>query len=257
MFNDSRLVEAAKAALVPPGEFGERNWSGPYHIGVTHMLSISQTRDSDALQRSNFSVISEDMISRFPNDCEIMRSSHWAVGWVEHLVVRVLKSDYKPSMPIDWEFTEAFEAICEWSDALASYPIADESDYSRREHEELVEYIGNESYETEHKIDGLTIEFEYVDNLPEDHAEQIATWLFENRSISTVDEVDYKDIPIAARELGLTQPAIQPLIAEIKACHDLLAQIGVCIGDMERGIADISDLQRITADREMTPEDIL
>lgn len=249
MFNDPMLVEFAEKVLVPPGEFGERNFDGPEHIGETHMISISQNRDSEALDRSNFAVVSEDMLSRFPEDCEVMRFGHWACGWVESLIVRVLKTDYKPSLPADWEFTEAFEAIVEWSNALADYPIADEMHYSETAHNELIEFISNENYDSEVEQNGITIEYEAW-NLPDDHAEQIASWLYENRSIATVDELDIDDIKLAARELNIAKPQLEPLIDEIKNCHELLSDIGVMLADIKRDIADFSDLQRLLAPME-------
>lgn len=245
MFNDPFLVEVAKAHLVPPGEFGERNFSGPDDIGETHMISISQNRDSDALAQSNFAVVSEDMLERFPDDVRIMHASHWAVGWVDQLIVRVLKTDYKPAMPADWQFTEAFEAIVEWSTNLENYPVADESDWSRREHEELVEYIGNERYDDEAEIDGVTVQFETIDNLPNDHAERIAEWLFNNRSVSNVESVDYKDIPIAARDLGLTAPYLPDLIEEINEGRKTLDLVRETVLDIDRGIATMDDLRNL------------
>jgi len=241
-FNDPFLVEAAKAHLVPPGEFGERNFDGPDHIGETHMISISQNRDSNALDRSNFAVVSEDMLSRFPEDCEVMRFGHWACGWVESLIVRVLKTDYKPSMPVDWEFADAFEAIVEWSNALADYPIADEMHYSATEHDELIEFISNENYDSEVEQHGITIEYEAW-NLPDDHAEQIASWLYENRSIATVDELDIDDIKLAARELSIAKPQLEPLIDDLKNALDKIDTIKTIVDDIGRDIATLDDLK--------------
>lgn len=90
-------------------------------------VTISKHRDSDALQVSNYNVISRDMISRFEDDVEEHSFSHWAVGWVEHLFVRIHDEG--------GEFTPAFVAIMEWEERLEEYPIADEDDYSETEME--------------------------------------------------------------------------------------------------------------------------
>jgi hypothetical protein len=88
---------------------------------------VSQHRDSDALDRSNFQVITEDLQSRFPDAFTIEGSSHWLVGWVD--VVR-----------IDTSNDAAVVAAMDWAYQLEQYPVADDEHHSNLEHEEDQEY---------------------------------------------------------------------------------------------------------------------
>ena len=85
-------------------------------------ITLSQHRDSDALERSNWSVITEVMLRWFPDDAAIERMNHWAVGWIEYLLVR-------PGTP-------AVTAAEGWRDRLANYPVADEEHHSMLEYDE-------------------------------------------------------------------------------------------------------------------------
>lgn len=83
------------------------------------LIVLGQHRDSDALERSNWEVISDDLMTRYPDDVAIERFSNWAVGWSESLLVR-------PGSP-------ALGAAKTWHDKLAQYPVADEDHYSMLE----------------------------------------------------------------------------------------------------------------------------
>jgi hypothetical protein len=75
---------------------------------------VGQTRDSDTLDRCNFEVAQERLSAVDPvgEDFAVLRFGHWAVGWVEEIVVR-------PGTP-------AHFAAREMERDLASYPILDE-----------------------------------------------------------------------------------------------------------------------------------
>jgi hypothetical protein len=106
---------------------------GDLPLGDTWANTFSHHRDSDILDESNWEVITNDLIHRFPEDTKIEGASHWAVGWVEHLSVRLLEKDGRP--------TEAAAAVKEWKDLLDNYPIASDEDYSRREWENAIETL--------------------------------------------------------------------------------------------------------------------
>ena len=117
-----------------PDSYMGTDWSDYYFI-------VGRSRDSDALEESNFECAMKSLRAvrdqwakenpeaadaweeAHPNDDMICdpRASHWAVGWVEELLVHV-------DAP-DCVLTEAGEIIC----SLADYPVLDESDYSERE----------------------------------------------------------------------------------------------------------------------------
>lgn len=108
---------------------------------VGHILVASQHRDSDALTRSNYRVAVRRLLKaagleQFPSDADEdesvpvydWRASHWAVGWVEYLMVR-------PDAP------EAVRAEAQAiADALADYPVLDEDDWSELEYAEAAAY---------------------------------------------------------------------------------------------------------------------
>lgn len=97
------------------------------------LVALSHHRDSDALERSNWTVITDDLLIRFGDggdggpglegeDIAIESMSNWAVGWTEHLLVR-------PGTP-------AAAAAEEWAKRLANYPVANEEHYGLLEWDE-------------------------------------------------------------------------------------------------------------------------
>lgn len=141
------------------------------------MFGIS--RDSEQLEISNYETAkaalakwidrggwSEDAEGNdfYDGAVSIESSSHWAVGWVETIHVRMRNRH--------GEFTKAFRVACEMLAALEQYPVLDEEDYSRREYEETIEYL-----ETE---------------VGEENASECFSWLFENYSASRVDDIRWE-----------------------------------------------------------------
>lgn len=93
----------------------------------------SQHRDSDALERSNYARILEDLSKLAaehgaPDSVYDWRAGHWAVGWVEYIMV-------KPDAP-SAVLQAAVEIVC----ALEDYPVYDESDWSELEYTEACDY---------------------------------------------------------------------------------------------------------------------
>ena len=95
-------------------------------------------RDSDALDRSNFSV-SEAMLKDNPASAEwsgefqpyaIERFNHWAVGWIDYLLI---DPECKPLV----ELGESIQARIE------NYPVLDESHFSEIESQEANEIWQN------------------------------------------------------------------------------------------------------------------
>lgn len=120
---------------------------------------VGKHRDSGLLDISNFEVISEDVQKRFPDDVEVVRFGHWAVGWVDELMVRVYDAQ--------GEITPAFEAAAEWRGALEDYPVASDEDYSRREYEATLENIkdAGHNYVSDAAPEGWQFEvFDWFDN---------------------------------------------------------------------------------------------
>lgn len=89
------------------------------------LVTLAQTRDSDAVERSNWRVITGQVMAEYPDDTAIESMSHWAVGWVEYLLVR-------PGSP-------AVKIMSDWADQLAIYPVANDDDYEKLVAEEEAE----------------------------------------------------------------------------------------------------------------------
>lgn len=99
-----------------PANYAGETWPDYYSAGV------GQSRDSDALEQSNFAA----MLKAIGGESEtviVVRESHWAVGWVEWIAIH-----------------ESDESALFWADhtmgELADYPVLDEDDLSRREQDE-------------------------------------------------------------------------------------------------------------------------
>jgi len=83
---------------------------------------LTQHRDSDSVERSNWYVITDDLMTRFPGDVAIESASSSMVGWVEHLLVR------------PGSLAEAAAML--WRGRLDDYPIADEQHWAMLEYDE-------------------------------------------------------------------------------------------------------------------------
>lgn len=122
--------EFIQKALTKQKGFG---WSFEAHpeLFITQGMTIfSVNRDSTALDRSNWAVITRDLLQRLPKRFEIMTCNHWACGWVEHLLINI-------------DENLAIDAVIEWIEKLADYPVADEDHYSNLQYEDAVESLNN------------------------------------------------------------------------------------------------------------------
>ena len=119
-----------------PADYGGFSPDGDFYIYAQH-------RDSDALTRSNYGRIFADLkrladtLPQPADDGEHgqggawvydFRAGHWAVGWIEHLLIRADAPDELQR--------EAAEILA----ALDDYPVYDESAYSELQWNEAAEY---------------------------------------------------------------------------------------------------------------------
>lgn len=104
------------------------------------LMCISRTRDSDALEESNFDAAYKLLTEDRPDwaaqvaewnetdndvrDVAIERASHWLCGWTETILV-------KPG-------SEAERLAYDIRARLEDYPVLDEEDWSEREYEEVL-----------------------------------------------------------------------------------------------------------------------
>jgi len=183
------LYEAAIEVLkVPEYYFGAQTqlvsegWGGTFGIH----------RDSDLLTLSNFETIRQLLNEKYEEyeDWRIEGASHWAVGWMDTLMVRVLRCQcteenedsipeiYRVSDNKTWwchtcgrpaQYTDIFKEVLELKARLEDYPVLDEDDYSRREYEDTFEYLSNE--------------------VGSDNAVKLFEYLFKTYSVSRSDDI--------------------------------------------------------------------
>jgi hypothetical protein len=77
---------------------------------------VSVNRDSDALERSNFKTITEDLLERYPKSVQVEHAGHWLVGWIDQLW-------------IDTTDGKAQGALLEWLVQLEQDIVADDRHY--------------------------------------------------------------------------------------------------------------------------------
>jgi len=97
------------------------HWDNCYSSGV------GRSRDSSCLEESNFDAMLKILGESEKETVQIVRESHWLVGWVEWIAIH--ESDEK-------SLATAREA-CE---RLNNYPVLDEEDFSAREWEKSANY---------------------------------------------------------------------------------------------------------------------
>lgn len=93
------------------------------------LIVYAMHRDSDCLARSNFRAMLKSLGGE-SDTVSIERSSHWAVGWVEYLIIA---PDCAEKIAIAQKQLERIE----------NYPVLDEDDFSEEEREEANEIWRN------------------------------------------------------------------------------------------------------------------
>ena len=93
------------------------------------VMPVSQNRDSDCLTQSNFATFLEGLGGE-SETVEVHRFGHWGPGWFEIILVNPANR-------------KAMDAAYDMARALENYPVLDDEDLSRREHEEAEEARDN------------------------------------------------------------------------------------------------------------------
>lgn len=136
-------------------------------------IVYTHNRDSDLLDQSNAEAIRE-RLRAYPDDVRDEHHGHFLCGWVDGYAIRVYDDDGK--------VTEAFQEWCAIQDRLEDYPILDEDDFCRREHDatmENVEEVTSRVWRWSDR-DG---------DMPEDLPGEVYSWLWDNNQ-REVDPVD-------------------------------------------------------------------
>lgn len=207
MSPEDHARDMAKEAAGNWRKFESFAWHAAPDDGVDWAIVYTSNRDSGLLEQSNAAQIAAEL-EQFTGytwngeediepDVREASHNHWAVGHVDGFAIRVycqatrlmgwrepgLAWDaatvavYKDALKEqgfdpdedDRSLTDAWLKWCEIKCALDDYPVLDEEDYSRREYESAVEWISSEG--TRYLAD---------EGVPEDWAEQVWSWLWEN-----------------------------------------------------------------------------
>lgn len=134
---DSDVHVAANEIAGNWKKFDSFAWSGePEEDSDDYAIVYLSDRDSGCLDKSNEAAILKSLRETDPNGehWHEERYSHWAVGYVDGIVIRVR---------VNGEPTPAFKVLHECAMALANYPVLDDSDFSEREAEEENEAWSN------------------------------------------------------------------------------------------------------------------
>jgi hypothetical protein len=196
--SDSELERAAGEAAGNWKRFDSFGWGRAFDLIDADQWAIFYThhRDSGLLDQSNAEAIAAAMtLYTEGDDPDVVfeRHSHFAVGWIDGFSIRVLRD----GLP-----TEAFSAYSGVANKLADYPVLDEDDYSRREHEATLDNIVDAAWQLKRGYD-----------LPEGWECEVCSWLWEHtpRAVENRDDrggyPEEADLVAAFTALGFIRAA--------------------------------------------------
>jgi hypothetical protein len=152
------ILELAKQYAGNHKRFESFIWVEEPEDSENYALILLRTRDSNLLEQSNADFIEKTLK---PYGVKIEHFNHWAVGWVDNLVLKVFDNNV---------VTEAFEKFVEIKQQFEDYPALDEDDYIQRVYDATIENIQKEGYD-------------------EDTAKKVYKWLFDNMQ-EEITEID-------------------------------------------------------------------
>lgn len=203
------VEEALKEALEPPDH---------YFGAITDLVTqgwaqvASRHRDSDTLDISNWETMLTFYNEKYEvnEDFRVEGSSHWAVGWCDTLLVRALECSCEDWEDADFVHEEGavvkalFDVDTVWrcrtcnsktatprqvfldaldfAERLQNYPVLDEEDYSRREHEEFMEWLESELPYACRQIDE-DLDYSTV------NIDKVAEYLFDVHSVCSTEDI--------------------------------------------------------------------
>ncbi|MDB5350143.1 MAG: hypothetical protein JWN86_1390 [Planctomycetota bacterium] len=141
-------------------------------------ILYTHNRDSDLLDESNAAAIAKALTPYSESDDpEVVfeSHSHWAVGHVDGFSIRVFK---------DGDITEAFRTYHGLAERLAEYPILDEGDYGKREHDATIENIDDAAWRVKRDYE-----------LPEGWQGDVFSWFREHRQSAVENRDDRGGYP--------------------------------------------------------------
>lgn len=170
------LTELARSALQKPSDFGY--WGDEEMFVTWGFTGHDKTAASKILEEANFKAISDDLLTRFPNDFRIERYKHWATGWVERLVCRILI--HKDKEIVDENISEAFNEAMRYHEMLDDYPIIDETLYADMETLEIIQVM----------TDLPNYLLEMIDTEDPDWVQKMLESLYENLNVAICPDAE-------------------------------------------------------------------
>lgn len=127
----AKCVEYAEQALTRPDDFGY--YGDDESLWVTSAPTFGRNRDSENVEIANYEIVWENLVEKFPDLVKtdqdrkdenpggiyVFGAGHWACGWVEQIVVPVLK---RPGAITADNIHPAFIEVCEAVEATRLYP---------------------------------------------------------------------------------------------------------------------------------------
>jgi hypothetical protein len=140
MTNSPQLSKIETLAIESLRKPADLSYYGKRDLFATWGLTkFSKHSSSDAIEISNFEVIYEDMIEKYPYDIAIETFRHWAFGTVDTILCQVLNNAGKVS---EENITDAFYELYRWYDSIENnYPLANESHYLELLHKRQIEVV--------------------------------------------------------------------------------------------------------------------
>lgn len=129
------LTVAEKALMHSPDDF----WGGRQAEGLFAPV-FSRHRDSNLITQSNYDSLLMTLNSKSRENWYIVRDSHWAVGWTETIMVKVVTDYYKGEVVLG-NITFEFETVVAKMIELQNYPVLDEEWLSHLEHSKILENL--------------------------------------------------------------------------------------------------------------------
>lgn len=109
---------------------------------LEYYVFLGKHRDSEYIDLSNFEVALKALGGENPPDVIVVRSTHWAVGWVEQIMIHESCKD-------------KLESAQNILDGLEIYPILDDMHYSNLRYDDVMQLVDDckDDLENGHNLD--------------------------------------------------------------------------------------------------------
>jgi hypothetical protein len=135
------IVDMARRSLERPEDFGY--WGDADMFNTWGWAGIDYHRDSKILDHANYQTFHRDIVPNYADYFDSERMNHWAVGWVERTIVKVLVNDEDGI--IFENITDAFCKTVEMLNVLDEYPVFDDELYCEMEWKKNIEILKDAS----------------------------------------------------------------------------------------------------------------